>query len=283
MTDSAIKYVGVDGCKAGWIGVGLGDGDGWEVNVCKEFADIAARFGDACVILVDIPIGLYQDSTPRACDKEARNTLGNRGSSVFPAPPRPFVDKVALTPEWDWTADHGKPYRKAYAEANQWHREKFRGKGVSAQAFGITWKIGEMDEFMRTRETNSPTIREVHPEICFWALNGGEPGSSMSTNKKKPSGFGERLDVLRRCAQDVNGIDVDATFKKARGEYTKSKVADDDILDALALAITAKIVSRNPERLGTLPENPPTDSKRLPMEMVYAKPNNAESASGSEK
>ena len=129
-----------------------------------------------------------------------------------------------------------------------------------------------MDEFMRTRDANSPKIREVHPEICFWALNGGEPGSSMLTNKKKPSGFDERIDVLRRCAQDVNDIDVDAIFKEVRRKFTKRKVADDDILDALAIAITAKIVSRNPEMLGTLPENPPTDSKGLPMEMVYAKP-----------
>ena len=274
MTDSAIKYVGVDGCKEGWIGVGLSDGDGCpKVEVCKEFADLVACFGDACVILVDIPIGLYEDAAPRACDKEARKKLGRkRQGAVFSAPPRPFVDKVALTPEWDWTTAHGKPYREACAEANKWHRDKFRDKGIAAQAFGITPKIGEMDEFMRTRDANSPEIREVHPEVCFWALNGGEPGSSMSTNKKKSLGFDERLDVLRRCAQDVDGIDVDAMFKKARGKFTKGQVADDDILDALAIAITAKIVSQNPGRLGTLPENPPTDSKGLPMEMVYAKP-----------
>ena len=269
MTDSAIKYVGVDGCKGGWIGVGLSDGDGWEVNVCKDFADLVACFGDACVILVDIPIGLPEDAAPRACDIEARNMLGTgRKSSVFPTPPRPFVDKVALTAEWDWTADHGKPYLGAYAEANEWHRDKFRNKGIVAQAFGITRKIGEMDEFMRTRDANSPTIREVHPEICFWALN---EQRSMSHNKRTREGREERIDVLRRCAQDVDGIDVDAMFKKARGKFTRTKVADDDILDALAYAITAKIVSQNPERLGTLPENPPTDSKGLPMEMVYAK------------
>ena len=80
MTDSAIKYVGVDGCKAGWIGVGLSDGDGCpKVEVCKEFADLVACFGDACVILVDIPIGLPEDTVTRACDIEARKTLEKRG------------------------------------------------------------------------------------------------------------------------------------------------------------------------------------------------------------
>ena len=270
MTDSAIKYVGVDGCKAGWIGVGLSDGDFWNVEVCENFADLAACFGDACVILVDIPIGLYQDDAPRVCDEEARKKLGERRNSVFPTPPRPFVDKVALTPEWDWTTPHGKTYREVYAEANAWHREKFRNKGVSAQAFGITWKIGEMDEFMRTRDANSPTVREVHPEICFWALNGGKPGSSMSTNKKNPPGLRERRETLRRCAQDVNGVDVYAMFEKARGKYTKAQVADDDIVDAIAIAITAKIGCEN--GFMTLPDNPPKDSKGLTMEMVYAKP-----------
>ena len=270
MTDSVIKYVGVDGCKGGWIGVGLSDGGRSEVAVCKDFSDIVACFGDACVILVDIPIGLPEDTTPRACDIEARKKLGRkRLAAVFPAPPRSFVDKVALTPDWDWTAAHGKPFQEAFAEANKWHREKFRNKGLAAQAFGIAPKIAEMDEFMRTRDAASPEIREVHPEICFWALNEQQP---MSHKKSNSEGCNERIETLRRCAQETNGIDVYAIFRKARDKYMKKEVADDDILDALALAITAKIVSQNGDRLGTLPEDPQTDSKGLPMEMVYAKP-----------
>ena len=77
---------------------------------------------------------------------------------------------------------------------------------------------------------------------------------------------------MRRCAQDVKSIDVDAIIKKVRDEFTKSQVADDDILDALAAAITARIGCQQGNELRTLPENPPTDSKGLPMEMVYAKP-----------
>ena len=270
MTDSVIKYVGVDGCKGGWIGVGLDDSGKACVKVREAFSDLVDCFGDACVILVDIPIGLPEDTTPRACDIEARKKLGRkRLAAVFPAPPRPFVDKVALTPDWDWTAAHGKPFQEAFAEANKWHREKFRNKGLAAQAFGIAPKIAEMDEFMRTRDAASPEIREVHPEICFWALNEQQP---MSHKKSNSEGREERLATLRRCAQDINGIDVDAIFKKARDKWTKTRVADDDILDALAAAITAKIVSQNGDRLGTLPENPQTDSKGLPMEMVYAKP-----------
>lgn len=43
-------------------------------------------------------------------------------------------------------------------------------------------------------------------------------------------------------------------------------VADDDILDAMAAAITA---STDPAALRTLPEHPTMDSRGLPMEMVY--------------
>ena len=258
MTDSAIKYVGVDSCKAGWIGVGLSDDCCWEVKACVDFSDMLAHFGDACVILVDMPIGLREDEKPnlRACDKEARCKLGGRWRSVFEVPSRRFVNKAMDNPCWE------------HPEANEWSNNQ-HGGGISVQSFAITRKIGELDKTLPLDENASPEIRESHPEICFWALNGNKP---MSKSKNGLAGYCERLDTLRGCAHDVDDIDVDAISKEIRCKYTKGQVADDDILDALALAITAKIVSQNPGRLGTLPENPPTDSKGLPMEMVYAKP-----------
>ena len=258
-TDSAIKYMGVDGCKAGWIGVGLGDGGCWDVKACVDFSDMLAHFGDARVILVDMPIGLPEDGKPsfRACDEEARRELGERKQSVFHVPSRRFVNAVVDNPCW------------VHREANGWSNNQY-GAGISAQSFAITRKIGEVDATLSRRDTNAlPAIREVHPEVCFWALNGNKP---MSKSKNGLAGYCERLDTLRGCAHDVDDIDVDAISKEIRCKYTKGQVADDDILDALALAITAKIVSQNPGRLGTLPENPPPDSKGLPMEMVYAKP-----------
>lgn len=49
------------------------------------------------------------------------------------------------------------------------------------------------------------------------------------------------------------------------------KVARDDILDALAAAVTAKLGLGCPDnyQLRTLPECPPRDCKDLRMEMVY--------------
>ena len=260
MTDSAIKYVGVDGCKAGWIGVGLDDGDGWEVKVCVDFSDVLVHFGDAHLIIVDMPIGLLEDMQRggRDCDKEARKNLGpKRQTSVFPAPIRPLLNE-AVKNRFDWN------------QANGWSKEHYGGVGVNRQAFSIIPKIVEVDEALSSRSQGaSPKVRESHPEICFWALNEQQP---MSHNKRGREGREERLATLRRCAHKVDGIDVDAISSAIGCKFTKGQVADDDILDAIALAITAKIVWQDCGKLGTLPENPQTDSKGLPMEMVYAKP-----------
>ena len=247
MTDSGIKYVGVDGCKAGWIGVGLDDGDGAEIKVCGKFGDVLNHFSDASLILVDIPIGLLEEARQggRDCDKEARKALPNkRKPSVFSAPTRPIVNEVIANPEWR------------------------SGLGVTRQTFGIIPKIDEVDKALSSDENASSKVREAHPEVCFWALNGKTP---MQHGKRDALGFEERIETLRSCARNVDGIDVDATYAEARREYAKAQVADDDILDALALAITAKIGCQR-GGFKTLPENPPTDSKGLPMEMVYAIP-----------
>ena len=256
MSDGAIKYVGVDGCKAGWIGVGLDDSGVARVKVREEISDIVACFGDASLILVDMPIGLRKSGAMefRLCDEEARDLLLKRRDSVFQVPSRKFVTEVMKNPRWNQT------------DANNWLTANFQGNKISAQGFGTIRKIGEVDEYMRKRGEDSPKIMEAHPEVCFWALNKGQP---MLAHKSEAFGFGERFQILRRCVSDIGAVFTEVPIRK-RGE--KTKVAPDDVLDALALAITARTVSQNPERLGTLPENPPTDSKGLPMEMVYAKP-----------
>ena len=271
MADSAIKYVGVDGCKAGWIGVGLDDAGCSQVEVRGKFGDLVACFGDARVILVDIPIGLLEEAKKggRDCDKEARKMAKLRRfkSSIFSAPPRPFVKKVMGKPDWKCPKDHQKPYMDAYEEAKEWHRREFGGKGISSQSFAITPKIGEMDEYLRNRRVDSPQIREAHPEVCFMELS--ENNQPMTHKKSKREGFRERCVVLRHCARHVDGLDVRAIYEKARREESRTtKLADDDILDAIALAITAKFGWQNGFR--RLPEDLSHDCKKpKPPEMVY--------------
>ena len=265
MTDSAIKYVGVDGCKEGWIGIGLADDGYSKVEVCEEFADIVACFQDACVILVDIPIGLPEDGKPvfRVCDKEARGLLGKLQSSVFLVPSGRFVNEVMENEDWGYCKVKKMKYSERYRNANEWSNNRY-GKGIGSQSFGIIPKIGEVDKFLRTRDVDSPEIREVHPEVCFWALNKALEEERRLVSKHEALGFGQRLRIVRCWVPNA----VDIFEEVPRRENSESPlVKPDDVLDALAIAITAKIGSQKGNELRTLPKDPQPDSVG---EMVYA-------------
>lgn len=80
--------------------------------------------------------------------------------------------------------------------------------------------------------------------------------------KRDYKGIRERIEVLKRCERRTEII-CDSACKY----LWKQQVAGDDILDALAAAVTAKLGW--PDNLRTLPEKPPKDRKGLRMEMVY--------------
>ena len=84
----------------------------------------------------------------------------------------------------------------------------------------------------------------------------------MRHGKKTGRGFHERLTLLERFHASAVKC-----FDEIRTGYRRRDLADDDILDAMAVAITT---SANRGALRTLPELPVEDSCGLPMEMVYA-------------
>ena len=247
MSTSKAKYVGVDGCKGGWLSIGLDDQD-FGIKVFKEFSELVDYYREACLILVDIPIGLpCPGPKPRDCDADARNKLGTRGVTVFRVPIREVAYMVS----------EGASREKA----NRRSRE-LNSKGVGVQAFSIMGKIAEVDRALLTLDKNvSSKIREVHPEVCFWALNGNSP---MRDNKKRRNGRRERKRVLQNLEPRTEVI-----YQSALSKYLRKDVARDDILDALVAAVTAKLSYQEGYKLKTLPECPPTDCKGLPMEMVY--------------
>ncbi|MDE2992614.1 MAG: DUF429 domain-containing protein [Chloroflexota bacterium] len=248
---SKSKFVGVDGCPYGWFSVGLDDSDGYEVQAFTTFRELLAHYREARLVLVDIPIGLPQGEEGRECDPEARQLLGRpRGSSVFPTPTRRTVMQAAAAPN-----DYG-----GAAEIER----RFAGKGISKQAFAIAPKIAEVDTVLLDRGASAtPPVREVHPEVCFWALNHRQP---MRSRKKTRDGEDERLRVLRETEPRTQDI-----FDQACSDFLSRIVARDDILDALAAAVTAKLGlgCLDNYQLRTLPECPPRDCEGLPMEMVY--------------
>ena len=231
---------GVDGCRAGWFFFALGCSEelGW--GIVGTIEELLSNVDYSDRIFVDIPIGLPDGHEVRLCDREARKRLGRpRASSVFPAPVRAVL--AAAT----------------YEDANQISRQT-SGKGLTQQTFAILPKIREVDSLLRKSEKARHILREVHPEICFWALAGRRP---MSDKKKTGAGIDERLAVIERVCPSFA-----EAFRQIRAKFRSRDLGDDDILDAMAAAITA---AAGPEALMTLPKDPARDRYGLPMEMVY--------------
>jgi predicted RNase H-like nuclease/uncharacterized protein YutE (UPF0331/DUF86 family) len=236
----AVLAVGVDGCPAGWFYVVLQPSGTSRWGIVGHLGELVQEVSEPARIFVDIPIGLPNDHSERECDLAARRKLGEpRRRSVFRAPARAVLQAVD------------------YEDAK--HRSRaVTGKDLSAQTFGIVPKCSEVDRLLRGNTKARKIIREVHPEVCFWALAGRRP---MKHNKGKPEGFRERVAVLKQlrpaAEQEIEGM---------LSQFARKDVARDDAVDAMVAALTA---SAETTALRTLPPEPPRDSVGLPMEMVF--------------
>ena len=246
------EFVGVDGCKRGWFSVGFDRRGNYEVEVFPSFSELLAHYSDASLVLVDIPIGLPEGPEGRDCDREARRLLGHpRASSVFPTPTRQTVEQAAKSP-------------RDYERANE-VEGRFAGKGISQQAFAIAPKIAEVDKLMTAPDGSARRqVREVHPEVCFWALNNRQP---MQFAKSTTEGRAERLRVLQAVEPQAQEV-----LEKTCSRWYRKDVAKDDIFDALVAVVTAYLGQDDEGGLQTIPGHPPTDSTSLPMEMVFPAP-----------
>jgi predicted RNase H-like nuclease len=178
------------------------------VTVVPSIDDVvrALEAGDLAAVAVDIPIGLAARD-PRVCDREARRRLGPRRGSVFPAPVRAVLDATS------------------YAHACAVSREHC-GKAVSKQLYNILGKIRDVDDVVSPRL--QAQLFEACPELSFALMNDGAP---MRHTKRTQDGRAERVAVLRA------GLGIDVTPLVDR---PPSGAARDDVLDALALAWTAR-------------------------------------------
>ena len=238
-----LSVVGVDGCRAGWFSICLIRSGEWEGSIEQCFRQVWIKLNQADAILVDIPIGLRDSGDEeRLCDREARAILGApRSSSVFPVPCRPSL-----------TA-------RGYREASRIN-ERHTGRRLSKQSWNIARKIREVDDLLRSYPRARKIVREVHPEVLFWALNGGK---SMRHNKRTEDGFNERLRLL-----ELRDPGSEATVNSVLSRFARKEVGRDDVVDALAAAVSGKLGRGS---FQSLPECPERDSTGLPMEIVYCK------------
>jgi predicted RNase H-like nuclease len=211
---------GVDGCSTGWAAFKV---DLASLRTSIEVVDLQSwlteRPPDLAFLSIDIPIGLFD--RPRACDIAARKLLGTpRRSSVFPAPCR-----AALV-----ASDH--------AVASACNRQT-TGKGLTIQAWCIVPKIKQVDDAITTN--CQQWALEVHPEVCFWALNRSTP---MRYKKKSAQGIVERLTLLRKVFPKID-------------EHLASRqpgVGKNDLLDAAIAAWTTLRIHNGEARQVCEPE-----------------------------
>jgi predicted RNase H-like nuclease len=225
--------IGVDGCPGGWVAVR------WAETVShhlfRSFAEVVAM--DAAIIAVDMPIGFPQGSG-RAAEREVRQRLGERQSSVFSVPSRAAV----------MCAD----YREACA-ANLASSDP--PKKVSKQIFHIFPKMREIDALI-TPELQSRIV-EVHPELAFWAMNG--EASVPLPKKVKGSAHLPGLE-LRKALLARAGFPLLAL---PPASYRRADVGADDLLDACACAWSARRILAG--RAVSFPVDPPLDARGLRM------------------
>jgi predicted RNase H-like nuclease len=197
-----MRVVGVDGTKGGWAAVVLEDG-AFSSDVLVPFVQSRFEdFADATVIAIDVPIGFG----PRAADVAARRFMSGAASTVFTTPARAVLE-VPFGP----------------------------GLGVSAQAHALGPRILHVTDLAATDRR----IHEVHPEVCFRAMNSLRP---LRYRKKSAGGAVERIELLRK--HGITLVELDAT----------AVVPLDDVLDAAAAAWTAHRIATG--RASTLPDPP---------------------------
>lgn len=215
---------GVDGCPKGWaVATATVTGDkltGLQVEVVETLDSTVAkvREGTLSALAIDMPIGLINEH-PRTADVQARKALGVRRSSVFPTPVLATLDAVD------------------YDDARRRSREAC-GKALSKQAWFLMPKIRELNALVAADD--QPAVAEAHPECAFLRLQADVPlDHAKSTNE----GRALRLGLLRASGRfDADELD----------RALASKVAPVvDLLDAIALVVTARhMVANTDRRLG---------------------------------
>lgn len=240
-------FVGVDWAGKRWVTVEERDS---KLSFATEpsFQAVCDRHSDADLLLVDIPIGLPEDSSmsPRDCDVAACEFVHpSRKASVFNVPARQAVQAAT------YESAHEKNLR-------------FVDEDIGPQTWGIMERIHEVDLFMRESPLEI-TVRESHPEVCFATLSKSGP---VMSDKSDAEGMERRLSILETVSPSYRnafeGLEEEIRSKAAWKRRIGVGMLD-DVIDALALVATARLCSeRGFEVLGGQ-----ADSEGLPMEIVY--------------
>jgi predicted RNase H-like nuclease len=258
-------YAGIDWSSGGWIVVGYGN-DTFSTRTYDSLEQFWDDHDEDCErAVVDVPLGLCEsresDDCPcpndgteddeeiaRACDIEARKCVGPMYRLVFTAPARGAAELVEE--------------EKDHATVSEKNRD-LTGKGLSSQAKSICKGIVEARALLTHDEgPDTTTLVEGHPEVCFAAF----AGNKFEHTKRTAPGVAKRLDALAAVPEYEEGDWLDLA---KRLDDPDRKVGLDDLLDALALALTACAPDSELARLPDDTAEPPLDTTGIPMAIRY--------------
>lgn len=228
-------YLGVDGCRGGWIACIL---DHRELFL-KRFDSLEALvdcYPEFDAFLIDMAIGLRSSADQLRPDDLARKELEFRAPTIFPVPCRQAV------------------YEESEEEQKQANIQVL-GKSLAKQSISIIPMIRELDEFLEEHPEYRNRILESHPELAFARLR----GSVVRTRKKEFTGFMERVNILDRY---LPGKTLTGLWERAK----EFRCNPDDLLDAVCLSVTAALSAHG--MCETIPQNPELDDKGLYMMMT---------------
>jgi len=219
-------FFGIDGCKSGWFVAQLQDNktlNFWLIESLDIINDITKK---SAVVGIDIPLELHEKGT-RMAEKEARTLLGRRAATIFSPPAIKTLNA------------------KTYEEACRINYNE-EGKKISKQTWFILNKIKEARKIYLDKVSNKKLF-EIHPELSFMAMNRMQV---LIDSKKTIEGRKKRLKL-------INGYYPSFSFDDVREKFSSKDVADDDILDAIAvLWSTQKIIDNIASYVPKKPETP---------------------------
>lgn len=207
LSPKPVDWIGIDGCRGGWIIAWLKDGCSAEIRFAESLQSFLKQAPKDAVILIDMILYKPGETSPRPFDRIAKSQLGKCHSRVFPAPP-----KEALSAQ-----NYPEACRKSFL---------LSGKKISKQCYNL---------FPKIREANHSSIHveqliEYHPEIAFKQLN-----ANIVVKASKKTDLGRNL--RQQLIADYLSADPLINFE---ADNEKTHWQSDDLLDALALALIAR-------------------------------------------
>ena len=201
------SFVGIDGCKDGWIAVSCPSSSFSEAKAhhYKKLSQLTKSFSYDSIVIIDIPLGLEVSSPNRKCDVEARKFLGLRSSTIFSPP---CLEAV---------------FCENYNQAKAINLTQ-TGKSISKQSWFLSKKILEAREFSE----KGFKLKEGHPE-CSFADFAGRP---LLDKKKSTRGIFKRVHILEQLGFRPPLL--------AEMLPENTAVGADDLLDAMILCWVAR-------------------------------------------